>query len=109
MPCSVPVGLFGLQMKRSPAPRHSSYIACRSTRSDPSTATSRTGTPWRVATSRGVSKVGATVTSARDGEVNAWVTKASTSVEPQPRITESTAIRWWAAIAARSSSSGASG
>ena len=84
LPCTVAVGLFGLQKNTSPAPFDASTILAMSMRSLPSKPTSRTGVPIFLAVSRGFSNDGQAVTSGLVGEVKARTACVRISPEPGP-------------------------
>ena len=100
LPCTVAVGLFGLQKNTSPAPLDASTILAMSICSLPSKPTSRTGVPIFLAMSRGFSNDGQAVTSGLVGEVKARTAWVRISPEPGPRTTFSfLAPNFWASAA----------
>ena len=84
LPCTVAVGLFGLQKNTRPAPFDASTILSMSMRSLPSKPTSRTGVPIFLAVSRGFSNDGQAVTRGLVGEVNARTAWVRISPDPGP-------------------------
>ncbi len=87
LPCTVAVGLFGLQKNTSPAPFDASIIFATSMRSLLSSGTSFTGVPIFLAVSRGFSNDGQAVTRGLLGEVKARTALVRSSPEPAPSAT----------------------
>src|SRR5438477_11200742 len=87
LPCTVAVGLFGLQKKTRPAPLAAAAVASRSILSWASTLGDSTGWPRNLANVPGASKLGSGETSALVGDVNAYTPARSSSPDPQPKMT----------------------
>src|SRR5688572_17275023 len=84
-PCTVAVGLFGLQKNTRPAPLDASTSLSMLIRRLASRSTARTSVPIFLAVSRGFSNVGHAVASGFDGDVNARTAFDRISPEPGPR------------------------
>jgi hypothetical protein len=84
LPCTVAVGLLGLQKNTRPAPLEAATSFATSIRSLSSSGTSFTALPIFFAVSRGFSNDGHGVTSGLVAEVNARTAFTSSSPEPAP-------------------------